>query len=381
MKKYNVVIIGAGASGCMCALTTKNSSVAIIDNNHIVAKKILVTGNGKCNLTNLNTNSSKYNVNIDKYLNKFGVNNTLNFFKTLGLETYADDMGRVYPISNSAKSVLDVLEYNVNNKVDVYLNSPVTNIVNTNNFFEIHTESEVFIANKLVIATGGNSVTNMLLNLNVQFDTFTPSLVALKTNSTKLLNNVRLSNVKVTASCNGKSVTDYGEVLFKESGVSGIVIFNLSTMFSRINNFNGKVSIDILPNINKTDLFNMLLERKSLNVVTSKFFVGLFQNQVAEEIFKQAKINTNINCNKLTTKDINSLVDAIKNLTFIVNGYYNNNQVYSGGVNLNLLTDNLEYINIPNLYFTGEICNVDGECGGYNLQWAWTSGNIVGEVL
>lgn len=381
MKKYDSIIIGSGASGCMCALTTKNKSVALIDNNNVVAKKILVTGNGKCNLTNLNTNSTRYNTNIDKFLNKFGVTDTLNFFKSYGLETYADEDNRVYPISNSAKSVLDILEHNLKNKVDTYLNSNVTSIEKTTTGFKVYTDNDVFESNKLVIATGGNSIVNALTQLNIKFDNFTPSLVALKTNSTKALTNVRLSNVKVTATSNNKTMVDCGEVLFKDSGVSGIVVFNLSTLFARTQNYNGSISIDILPNIETSKLIEMLTERKKLNVVVSKFFVGLFQNQVAEEIFKQSKVNTNLNSTKLTNADIEDLANTIKNLTFTVNGCYDNNQVYCGGVNLNGLTDNLEYIDIPNLYFTGEICNVDGECGGYNLQWAWTSGHIVGELL
>ena len=117
----------------------------------------------------------------------------------------------------------------------------------------------------------------------------------------------------------------------------------------------------MLPKLGKKEIFNKLVERKKLGVFGDKFFVGMFQNAVANEIFKQAQINTNKNVK--------------------VFGCYENNQVFSGGVKLEDLTENLESKQIKNLFFCGEIVDVDGICGGYNLQWAWTSGHIVGECL
>ena len=113
MKNFDIIILGCGAAGAMCALTCKNKNFAVIDVATKPAKKLLVTGNGRCNLTNTNVNSSFYNTNIDNYLNRFNNKQTLDFFEKLGLETYADEEGRVYPISNSAKSVVDVISQNL----------------------------------------------------------------------------------------------------------------------------------------------------------------------------------------------------------------------------------------------------------------------------
>ena len=176
MKTHNTIIIGAGASGCMCAITTQNKDVAIIDSNYQIAKKILVTGNGKCNLTNINTDSTKYNCNIDKYLKKFNVDDTLSFFQDLGLETYTDDMGRVYPMSNSAKSVVDILERAVISKATVYNNTLVQKISKTNTGFEIVCDNETFSCNNLVLATGGNTI-DLLKGLSIQTTPISPSLV------------------------------------------------------------------------------------------------------------------------------------------------------------------------------------------------------------
>lgn len=381
MKKYDAIIIGAGASGCMCAISSTNKNIAILDSSHQIAKKILVTGNGRCNLSNTHTDSSRFNRNIDKYLTQFSVDDTLDLFKSIGLVTYSDDMGRVYPISNSAKSVMDILDREVRKHADVYTNTTVTNITRLNDGFEIKTDTDTFTCNKVILATGGNTLQESLENMGINITHISPSLVALHTNSTKNLANVRISNVKVTATCNDNTMTDTGEVLFKDSGLSGIVSFNLSSLYARNHNFNGNISIDLLPDITDNELSDLLHDRKLLNVSLSKYFVGLFQNQVADEILRQSKLNTNINSKNLTGRDIDTLISTIRNLTFIVDGYYDNNQVYSGGISLENLSDTLEYNNIPHLYLIGEICDVDGECGGYNLQWAWTSGHIVGDNL
>lgn len=380
MKSYKVIILGCGASGSMCAISSKEKKIAILDCSTKPAKKIMVTGNGRCNLTNKNVCSDCYNVNIDKYLKKFNPNDTLNFFESIGLEHFSDEEGRIYPISNSAKSVVDVLTERLD-KNNIFLENKVMSISKQGEKFVVETDKEEFSADKLVVATGGNS-SEILKNLGLGFSPFIPSLVALRCKDTRDLNGVKVSDVRVTAT-NKKEQrkSEIGEVLFKEGGVSGIVIFNLSTLFSRINNFEGKIEIDLLPKMSHSELFEKLKKRKQLGNRMDKFFVGMFHNAIANEIFKQAKINTNGSSKKLTDSEIEKMVNSIKNLHFEVVGCYDNNQVFSGGVNLCDLDENLMSKQIKNLYFCGEIVNVDGVCGGYNLQWAWTSGHIVGESL
>ncbi|MBR4004145.1 MAG: aminoacetone oxidase family FAD-binding enzyme [Clostridia bacterium] len=382
MKHYKVIIIGAGASGVMCALQTKQKDIAIIDKNTKPLKKVLVTGNGRCNLTNLNLTSKNYNQNIDKFLLKFNEKNTLKFFEEIGLETFADEENRVYPISNSSKSVTDVLMQKLNNKADLILGQSVEDVEKTQDGFVVKTDIESFSCEKLVVSTGGNSVENIFKNLNIKYKNFYPSLVALKSKDVKDLNGVKVSNVLVSATNNkGETKKEKGEVLFKDGGLSGIVIFNLSSIFARNCNFKGLIQIDLLPDLSRNQLVEKLEKRKSLNVNLDKFFVGMFQNSIANEIFKQTKINTNINSQKLNSEQISLLVNTIKNLKFEVYDYFDNNQIHSGGVSLSSLDENLMSKQINNLYFTGEVCDVDGDCGGFNLQWAWTSGFIVGDNL
>lgn len=382
MKKFNLIIIGAGASGLMCALKSKEKNIALIDANSKPGKKILVTGNGRCNLTNMCIEAKNYNQDIEKYLSRFNQTQTLNYFSSLGLETFADEEGRVYPISNSAKSVVDVILNKLENKVEFILNQKVVKVEKQNEEFIVSTEQDKYYCKKLVIATGGKSAEEIIKSFNISCKSFTPSLVALKSNAIKDLNGVKVSSVLVKATnFNGETKEEVGEVLFKDNGISGIVIFNLSSIFARTNCFKGKITIDLLPNLTNKELFNKLEKRKDLCVNIDKFFTGFFIPALANEIFKQAKINTNSNSKNLTNQQLEKLVFTIKNLTFSVDGYYDNNQIHSGGVLLSELTQNLMSKQVKNLYFIGEVCDVDGVCGGFNLQWAWTSGAIVGESL
>ena len=380
MKKYDVIILGCGASGAMCALSAKSKNIAIIDNFLKPTKKILVTGNGRCNITNANMNSSFFNQNINSFLSRFSQKDALNFFEKLGLVCYADNEGRVYPISNSAKSVMDTINLSLNKKAELFLEHKVLNVVARNNKFVVETDKDIFECEKLVVATGGNS--EILKCFDVCKKDFIPSLVALKSNDIKDLNGVKISNVKVTAkNSQGNSKSEVGEVLFKDGGLSGICVFNLSSLFSRINDFSGEIEIDLLPNMDYQQILDILEKRKHMFLKMTDFFTGLFLPSVANEIFRQAKTNINIKPDALTNEHISKLAKTIKCLKFNICGFFENNQVFSGGVCLEGLTNNLMSKKIKNLYFCGEICDVDGICGGYNLQWAWTSGHIVGESL
>lgn len=379
-RVFDAIILGGGASGMMCACTAKRKKIAVVDCAIRPAKKIMVTGNGRCNLTNLNVSSDFYNRNIDLYLNKFGQAETLEFFARLGLVTYADEEGRVYPLSNSAKSVVDVLEYGAKGAT-FFLGEKIGQIKKEGGLFCVTVGKSGIKSKKLVVATGGNSV-QILDMLGVKHKKFEPSLVSLSSNGTRDLNGVRVSNVLVSATNSfGDAKSERGEVLFRENGLSGIVIFNLSSMFARRGSFDGKISIDLLPDADVREIESLIKRRKELETTLDKIFVGMFANAVANEIFKQSKINTNTPCSTLKEKEVSLLARKIKNLEFEVDGHLDNNQVHSGGIALEDLDENLMHKNIEGLYFVGEVCDVDGVCGGYNLQWAWTSGHIVGEQI
>lgn len=385
MKYFDIVILGGGASGCMAGIVAseKNKSIAIIDKANKIAKKILVTGNGRCNLTNTNMSSGFFNQNIDKFLDKFNQNDTLSFFEKLGLETYSDEEGRVYPLSNSAKSVVSVITNKIeNSQIQTFVENEILSIKKEGNKFTIVTDKEAFECKKLVFALGGNLLSQIENNFSLAIKPYSPSLVSLKIKCSKFLANTKVSNVQVTAkNAKNQTLSERGEILFRENGISGICVFNLSTIFSRINDFNGTITIDLLPNLTKEELYQKLLQRKNLNVKINKFFDGLFSSPIGYEILNRCNLDEEKSVATLTNDVIGKMVLLIKNLDFKVCGNLENNQVYSGGISLESLDTTLQSKKIENLHFCGEACDVDGVCGGYNLQWAWTSGFIVGESI
>lgn len=369
---YDVIIVGGGASGVMCAIQTSSRGLKtlILDKNQSPAKKLMVTGNGKCNLTNIHAMSKYYNTNIDKFLDRFGVTQTLEFFQKIGLVVHTDNEGRVYPYSNNARSVVDVLSQKLRqNKVEFKGETEVVEIRKEAEAWHILTQSGEFLSKSVVLSCGPSGFVN-----NFGAVEFYPSLCALKVSERiKKLSGIRLSDVTVTAQCGSKTMTDRGEVLFKDEGLSGIVVFKLSCLFARNKCYKGTISIDLMDEYSLAQVENMMFER--VKRYGENALVGLFSDEVAKLILR--KVGVDRVCVGVEKK----LAHTIKNLEFEVVGYYDNNQVLSGGVSLNDLDDNLQSKTHKSLYVIGELCDVDGECGGYNLQWAWTSGYVAGSSL
>ena len=383
MKSYDILVLGGGASGSICAIQVKslnkNKNIAIIDNQNRIAKKLLVTGNGRCNITFENMINKAYNQSIDTFLNKFSNLDLINYFKNLGLVCFCEE-GRYYPLSNSAKSVVEVVENAMNNlKIPIFLEHEILNISKIGEKFKVVTSKETFVCNTLVYALGKSD--KLLENFNLKNRRSFPSLVALKTQENlRNLQNIKVSNVKVTAYLNnGESDSEYGEVLFKEHGISGVCIFNLSALFARNQVKNGFILIDLMPNHSKQSLEKLLLERKdNLSVTINHFLDGIMVRPLNYYLLNKFKLQEEMPCATLSKSDISNMANTIKNLKFEVTDFYQNNQVFSGGIGLDNLDKNLQCKKYPNLYVIGESVDVDGKCGGFNLQWAWTSGFIVG---
>lgn len=419
--KYDVIVLGGGASGLMSAIVCaeRGKKVAVIDRNFTMGKKLMVTGNGRCNMTNIHMNSDKYNVNIDKYLSRFNELNTIMFFKNLGLAMSVDDEGRVYPITNNAKSVIDVLNNRLDElQVDKIFNTEVVDVEQIiDGYSVICADNKKYTSRKLIVATGGNTLVNFAKELRESVVENRPSLCALKTTKVQGLNNIKLSNVKVTAfpkygvvcgkdvksidnnnavfdkkynllylKCSNKntcilddylennSICEYGEVLFKDGGVSGISIFNVSAYFAR-SGYEGKIIIDIFPSISAENLFNIMCEARDKNRSLLK---GLVVDALANNIYARCGIDDIKVSKNISDKKIKEIAYVLKHMDFDVTNAYDNNQVFSGGIKLDSINCDLSSKMSPGLYWVGEIVDVDGVCGGYNLQWAWTSGYIAG---
>lgn len=410
----DVVVIGGGASGLLAAIfaSKKNKKVTILEAQSKVGKKILVTGNGKCNLLNKNIKLENYNYDARKFLspflNKYSYDKVVKFFLSLGLLTKVDSMGRIYPICEQASSVLDILRMECKKlNVREICDFSVLNISKLKNKFIIESESQEFVSSKLIISTGGAASFNeknfyilkkILESMGHTYKKVFPSLVPLKTNSgfEKYLKGIRApATVKLVAD-DDLVKEESGEIQFTDKGISGICIFQLSRLVSEFLNLgtiegkfksNVHILVDLLPKLSLEKVIDIINSRvKNFNDLSIEFlFSGIINKKFLIPILKHLNIDyKNRNLSFLSKKEIISICKVIKNFKFVPVDtlQFKNAQVMSGGINLNEINNKtLESLKIKNLFFTGEILNIDGECGGYNLYWAFISGMAAGEAV
>lgn len=390
MKRFDVIIIGGGASGMFLASELAGRRVALIEANDRVGKKLLATGNGKCNLTNLDMNIVHYNRPsfVETYLDRFDAHDTIASFERMGLITKVIDK-RVYPYSECASTVLDILRGAVQkcgtevftghivNSVeyfaDTYTVSGITKV-------DGQTKSFSFTADNVVLATGSNATfgrnsNNLFTALGHTNREFTPALVPIKTNKEPIKG---LSGVRVKAGVRCGARYEVGEVLFKDFGVSGIAVFNMSSEIARGKlKIGSNLTIDFMPEYSVGEVENLL--RKRGNVRVGELLTGTFHSKVVDRILWASGVNPD----DLAQPKISAIARTIKTYTLKIEGLGDSSlsQVMSGGLNIREFDHNLMSMKSKNAFAIGEALDVDGDCGGYNLQWAWTSARVVAEYI
>lgn len=402
-----VGIIGGGAAGIMSALFAckGKNEVTVIEHNDKLLKKILSTGNGKCNFTNIKIDSSHFHNNdmAIKFIERFNQYDSIKFFNSIGVVEYVKD-GYVYPNSEQAASIRNALLMELGRyDVKILLNTYVKDINKNSDVFQLNicnTENQnikKLYFDKTIIATGlmaapklgsDGSFLPLLKRLNIKYNTCLPALCGISLdnkNFFKTASGVRAKG-KISVIVDGKTEAgDFGELQFSETGISGIPTFQISRYVSLYLNKNKKVTIrldmfshigdieKILNNRTKIPSFRTM-EDMGNGLINAKLWLG---------ILKIADIKADLDIKKCDKKSFLRLVEICKNMDFtaLKSGDFDKSQVCTGGISLDLMDDNLMYKGIKNLYFAGEILDVDGICGGYNLQWAWTSGYIAGQVL
>ena len=403
--KHSLIIIGGGASGLTAALVANNSGidVAIIEGSDRVGKKILTTGNGRCNISNKNINNNRYHSDNHGFfvdtLNSFSAEDTIDFFASLGLPLVTVDGGKMFPMSMQASSVLDILRFALGEKnIPIYTNTKAKEITKTKKGFKIcSSDNSIYECDKLLLAAGGKCApktgsdgSGYTLAKQLGHDVLpqVPALVQLKLNYSKLK---ALSGVKFDGYgeifINGLSIQkDFGEILFTDYGISGPPILQLSRTAARGLSKSNKVSlkIDMLPNISYEDLTQFLIKHWSLfeSRSISDSFIGIIHKKMIPIILKEAKIeDIHKKCGGLNLKEKDAIYGLLKHWEFEVSGTnsFANAQVTAGGINTKEINPKTLESNITkNLFFAGEILDVDGDCGGFNLQWAWSSGAVAG---
>lgn len=406
MGKSKVIIIGGGASGIMAAITASRlgAKVTILERKDRIGRKILATGNGRCNLTNKNISVDYYHNTkeeqdfLENILNSFNIEETLTFFNELGIEIVEKEAGKLYPRSDQANSILSVLLLELQRlKVEIKCEEEV-NKIELNKNIKVFTQNNNYYCNKLIIAAGGKSCPDLGSNgsgfqlaksLGHTINQTFPSLVQLKTDypflkhlkGTKVIGTVKLIDYN-----NEIIKEDGGEVLFTDYGISGPPVLQISryASYNYINNIDTYILIDLVPEYTFSQLDELLIRRFSLmpSKEAKDSLLGFINNRLIVPILKASEIELSKKAGDITKIERKRLSNSLKNLSMKVIGTqdYNNSQVTGGGIKLDEVNkNNLASKKAKDVYFCGEILDVDGICGGYNLQWAWSSGHVAGK--
>jgi len=402
----DTIIIGGGASGLVAAIyaTKKGNKVTILEKNKTCGKKILITGNGKCNYYNEDQALSHYHSNNSEILRSiFNEQNTqeiLNLFKSIGIIPKIKE-GYYYPYSNQATSIQTALikECELNN-VEIITETEVLNIKKEDNIYKIETTNGIFTSKKVILSTGskaapktGSDGIGYILAKSLGHSVIEPlpALVQLKSNAPYLSvwHGIR-SDVSVTLIENNKKInTQIGEIQLTDYGVSGICIFSLSGLASRglYQNKQEQISINFLHpfNITNEDEFInwMNIRHKEVkNRTISDLLDGLLNYKLINLILKLSKIDRTLSWSSLSKNQKYLLGTNLTKFTLTITGTnsYDQAQVCTGGIPLSEINPStMESIHNKGLYITGELLDIDGDCGGYNLTNAWITGYLAGK--
>lgn len=400
--KTEIAVIGGGASGMIAAITARKSrkEVVVLERKDRILKKVLITGNGRCNITNVNANISNYfgkNISsVENILNSFNPQDTMDFFNGLGIMCNEENRGKVYPLSGQASSVVDALRFEAERLgVRIETEFYVRKIEKEGFKFKIYSEERKKIeAGRVIIAAGGQSYPELGSNgsgfelakeLGHSVTKLSPSIVQLKTEKyqVKGLQGIK-TDVAVTAYGDNKKICTYdGELLFTDYGISGNVVFNISFVMPLYKNV--EFEIDFMEKFDYNELYEMLKERKRIlsHLTMENYFNGMINKKLGQFLSKVSGIEKLSKPVKdLNDSDIRKLCTVLKKyrVKILETTGFKNAQVTAGGVSLDEVnTETLESKIVKGLYFSGEVLDVYGECGGFNLQWAWASGHIAGE--
>ena len=372
----NIAVIGGGMAGLCAAIKcaeNKDNKVTIYERQEKPGKKILMTGNGRCNLTNTDADDlSKYVTNNAESLGRLYKNTSfmdaIDFFETYGLFIRAKE-GGIYPFSNKASSVRDVLILAAeNNNVRIINDTYIDNITPKKDKFTINSD----IYDKVILACGGKAGVykeqeyngyKITKTLDINYEFFSPGLCGIKCEGDFSLLNKSRAEARVTLMSNSTDpVSDEGEIQFTDYGLSGIPIFNLS-LYTDKNVIDGGAYIlaDFLPFMSEIETKGLFAYKKNAGL---DLFKGLFTDELANYLAKDLDIN-----------DTEAVVKAVKYQRFNITGLkeYKSAQVMKGGISLSEINENYESVKYPGLYITGEMLDVTGHCGGFNINFAVVS--------
>ncbi len=395
-------IIGAGASGMMAAITAAGNpdhEILLFERQARVGRKLLATGNGRCNLSHWNAGADHYHGGAASFvvpaLEKLNVSETLSLFRGLGLYTVADQSGRIYPYSDQANSVVDVLRFGLDRpNVRVLLGSEILSVKRQKQGFVLKTQTESFQVDRLIVACGGAAGSKLggslsgyqlLRGLGHHCTKLYPSLVQLKCEPERVkgLKGVR-ANAKLELR-RGESVLarSQGEVQFTDYGISGPATFEISRE-AAVAPAGTELHLDLLPDLTADMLLSALCLRiaRQPELVCGELLTGILHNRLGRVLLRSLGIKQTKPLKELRWAELAELSEIVHDYALPLLGTMGMDcaQVTAGGIETREFDpETLESRMVPGLYACGEVLDVDGDCGGYNLQWAWSSGYLAGK--
>jgi predicted Rossmann fold flavoprotein len=405
MKKH-VIIVGGGAAGMVAAISARRQGamVTVLERNPRVGKKLLATGNGRCNFTNINADVNCYSGNDPKFvysaLSAFTVEDTLRFFEKLGIQHKVEDLGKVFPMSGQASSMLDVLLYEMEQSgIQIICSAYVTDLEKKNKRFYIRTESgRIYEGDRVILAAGGKAMPSsgsdgngleLAAKLGHRITDVFPALVQLMLDGKYFK---RIDGVKFVGTAevlyNKKTLArDRGDILFTNYGVSGPPILQISRKAGELLNQQRQplLKVVIMDEMGREELREII--KKRIQAGPAKpvdfSFVGLINKRLIPVVLIEAGIEDfKRPVSSLSQFEIEQITQILTDWRFRIRGTksWPSAQVTAGGIDTREIhQETMESKLTEGLYLAGEIMDIDGLCGGFNLQWAWTSGYLAGQ--
>ena len=402
MKKQ-IGVIGGGAAGMMAAITAarEGAKVTIFERNDRVGKKILQTGNGKCNLGNRALSVECYHGTdlqwIGKALERFDTEDTIRFFQSIGLMV-KEKNGYLYPVCEQAAAVLDVLRYELQALgVEIVFSCKITKVERMDSGKLLVSDGEKeWMLDAVILTCGGKAAPatgsdgsgfKLAKKLGHTCTLTVPALVQLRCQETDLLKGIAgvRTDSEIGILCDGEEICrERGELQLTDYGISGIPVFQLSSSVNyRLRERRECVAqIDFLPELSEEEYRKLQESRKLLlgDRTAEEFFTGILHKKLTSALLKLAGIRLATPMREILEEKIHNFYGLCRNFRLHIteSNPYENAQVSAGGVAVTEVKETMESKYCAGVYFAGEILDVDGRCGGYNLQWAWSSGYLAG---
>ena len=383
-------------AAALAAAENQNNQVILMERQARVGRKLSATGNGRCNLSNLHADKGGYHGDDSTFSNyaigQFPPEKTLEYFRDLGLFTVAEPSGRVYPYSDQANSVVDVLRFALDKpQIRLVTDFEVSKVKKTAEGFSVQSGGETVLCDKLIVACGGLAGTKLggtmsgyklLRSFGHKCTKLRPTLVQLKTgwSGVASLKGVR-ANCRAGIYRNGEKMAEsLGEIQFTDYGLSGPVIFEISRD-ACVDNAQWTCRMDFLPDLEEETLLRELKRRQATNLICDDLLTGILHNRLGRVLIQMAGLRGRTEVRELDDSMLKFVCETVKNFEVELTEPMgmDSAQVTAGGIVTGEFDPTtMESRLVPGLYACGEVLDVDGDCGGYNLQWAWSSGRLAG---